>query len=73
MFDELHNLKTEIQHLKDNQKELTTHVIEFITTRLTSLPNSNAISDESFQKKPKLASIQQLWWVVSNNNIIMYC
>ena len=70
MFDELHNLKTEIQHLKDNQKEFTTHVIEFITIRL---PNSNAISVESFQKKPKLASIQQLWWVVSNNNIIMYC
>jgi hypothetical protein len=70
LFDEICNLKTEIQHLKDDQKELSTHVIESITTKSSLQPN--IVSVETFQKKPKLSGIHQLWWAVSNNNIIIY-
>lgn len=72
LSDEFRSLKTEIQHLKDEQNELVTRVTEFITTKSSSQLNSNTISVELFQKKPKLASIHQLWWAVSNNNMLIY-
>jgi hypothetical protein len=66
LLDQLCNLKTEVQDLNNemqNQKELNTRILEILTTKSSS--NSDTISAEIFQKKPKLAGIHQLWWAVS--------
>jgi len=44
-----------------NQKELNIRITEFIIIKSSSLFNNNDILIEIFQKKPKLASVHQLW------------
>jgi hypothetical protein len=62
LFNEICNLKTEIQHLKNDQKELSMFIIEFITMKLSLQPaNNNVVSVKTFQKKLKLSRIHQFW------------
>jgi hypothetical protein len=56
-----------MQQIKEelrSQRELTSQIIELLTMK--SSTSNNNISIEEFQKKPKLSSIHQLWWAVSN-------
>jgi hypothetical protein len=63
------NLSDDVRQIKEelrNQKELTSQVIELLTTKSSASSNSsNTISIEEFRKKPKLSGIHQLWWAVS--------
>jgi hypothetical protein len=69
------NLSVDVQQIKEelrDQRELTSRVIELLTTKSSASSSSNTISIEEFQKKPKLSGIHQLWWAVCNK-ILLSC
>lgn len=69
------NFSVDMQQIKEelrSQRELTSHVIELLTTKSSTTSSSNTISIEEFQKKPKLSGIHQLWWAV-RNKILLSC
>ena len=64
-----------MQQIKDelhSQRELTSHVIELLTTKSSASSSSNTISIEEFQKKPKLSGIHQHWWAVRSKILLSY-
>ena len=75
LHDFQENLSVDMQQIKEelySQRELTSHVIELLTTKSSASFSSNMISIEEFQKKPKLSGIHQLWWAVRNKILLSY-
>ena len=68
------NLSVKIQEIEEelhSQKELTSRILELLTTKSSSSPNNDTISIEVFQRRPKLAGIHQLWWTVSIRRLFL--